>query len=526
TTMPEDGQAPNEAPGTPVDGTPVQAPPAPEAEPEVVSISVEAQPASPPPSPAPARRSPLAPILANRKLLAVGVVAIVVLAGTFAVLNMDDDDDDDGGSPYIPPDSNVTMPLVLGEPVMLKRAYFDPLGFQDIPDGVIGYEPSLAVDSNGNMFYTAHKDLEWETSWDYLASWWFISDDGGQTWRDPSDMLWNTVGKTVWAGDEGDIAIDANDWIYYVDTILVDNNFHVFSNGGDTYEYSKEHGTTQLDDRPWLTAQGDRILHYLGNNGVSMNGAREIYYRSEDGGLTWTTGEPMVGGWATIDAERFGEHVYIAQVYSDGSEQNIIMYASDDMGYTWSGPNEVGPMVNNGVGEGMPTVFHGNNGTVFVTWQDSPQGGNASATLYLARSDDYGMTFEHWNISMPEGAVYLYPTVNVCQYGEYHERNRLGISFYGTTDVPVTADSVWYLYAAVAEDPRNGSQFYFQRIDPEPLVTTDDLHALHDFFEIVIAPDGSLNIAYQRNIGSHPIEAGEEQRYLMFVRAEVVDEGS
>jgi len=51
--------------------------------------------------------------------------------------------------------------------------------------------------------------------------------------------------------------------------------------------------------------------------------------------------------------------------------------------------------------------------------------------------------------------------------------------------------------------------------------TGDDLHALHDFFEIVIAPDGSINIAYQINVGEHPYEAGEEQRYLMFVRGDV-----
>ena len=403
-------------------------------------------------------------------------------------------------------------------------------GTQTHPEGTIGYEPSLAVDSSGAMFYTAHKDLTWQESWDYLTSWWFISTDNGNTWRNPNDLRWNAPvvgGKYIWAGDEGDIAVDGQGRIYFVDTTLVDNNFHVFSNRGDSYEFSKSQGSTLLDDRPWLTAQGNGILHYLGNNGVAVThpvtgeSARVWYYKSTDGGLTWTIGIPMEGGWATIDCERFGDHVYVAQVYSDGGEQNIIMYVSDDRGESWSDRVHVGPMERNGVREGMPTVFHGSNGTVYVIWQDSPQAGDAPATLYLARSEDYGQSFEYWNISLPEGAIYLYPTVNVCQYGEYHERNRLGISFYGTTDIPVGPESEWYLYAAVAEDPENGTQFDFQIADPQILYTGNDLHALHDFFEIVIAPDGSINIGYQRNIGEHPYENGEEQRYLMFIRGEV-----
>jgi len=515
------------------EGEPVPEVPAEEAEAVIdVSAPVEEAPVGEPASPPPGTpASIINRLMTDKKLATLFIVAIVILAGVFAATSGVFDEDGGGSSSGTQPGGgNVSLPLAPLEPVMLERALYDPL--QDIPEGVIGYEPSLAIDSNGNMFYTAHKDLAWETSWDYGASWWFISDDEGQTWRDPSDPLWNAPiagGKYYWAGDEGDIAVDAEDVIYYVDTTLVDNNFHVFSGGGDSYHFpSKTQGSMWLDDRPWLTAAGDGIIHYLGNNGVSVNGARVWYYRSEDGGDTWTIpGVPMVGGWATIDAERFGEHVYVTQVFSDGGEQKIIMYTSDDMGYNWNGPIDVGPMERNGVGEGMPTVFHGSNGVVFVIWQDSPQGSDGPATMYLSRSDDYGMSFEYWNISLSEDAIYLYPTVNVCQYGEYHERNRVGLSFYGTTDVPVTVDSTWYLYAAVAEDPLVDHEFDFQIIDPEPLVTTDDLHALHDFYEIVIAPDGSLNIAYQRHIGVHPNpeEMGEEeQRYLMFVRAEVIED--
>ena len=38
----------------------------------------------------------------------------------------------------------------------------------------------------------------------------------------------------------------------------------------------------------------------------------------------------------------------------------------------------------------------------------------------------------------------------------------------------------------------------------------------------MISEDGSwIGIAYQQNIGEHPFEANEEQRYIKFVRGEL-----
>jgi hypothetical protein len=52
---------------------------------------------------------------------------------------------------------------------------------------------------------------------------------------------------------------------------------------------------------------------------------------------------------------------------------------------------------------------------------------------------------------------------------------------------------------------------------------TSDVHALHDFFETVLSPDGTwLGIAYQQNVGEHPFEENEEQRYIKFVRANLM----
>jgi hypothetical protein len=41
----------------------------------------------------------------------------------------------------------------------------------------------------------------------------------------------------------------------------------------------------------------------------------------------------------------------------------------------------------------------------------------------------------------------------------------------------------------------------FSKASEEPLYQGSDLHALHDFFEIAISPDGALNIAFQHYDG-------------------------
>ena len=154
-----------------------------------------------------------------------------------------------------------------------------------------------------------------------------------------------------------------------------------------------------------------------------------------------------------------------------------------------------------------------------------PQGGRASGTLYLSRSDDYGVTWEYWDVT-PREAVFLYPTIYLGA------ENRLGFAYYANegngTHGEHTAGDQWYLYGAIADNLQKNETLEFLKADPQVLHTSseaeaaaDDLHPLHDFFEVVVAPDGSLNIAYQYNIGDHPWEADEEQRYLMFIRGEL-----
>ncbi len=491
------------------------------------------------------------------------VVTLLLLAG-FNAGWFDSEDDE-------PPIDE--PPVVAGirwhEPVWLPRmsGCVDQGNGQDFPEYAIGYEPSIAADPDGNLYYTAHKDLRWSspdggianwmdgrphlfpdlpcvqgyhTTWDYYASWFFVSNDGGETWGPPAD--WGVFNEGMqYVGDEGDIGVDGNGRVFFVDTTLEDNWLHYWEDGGHTHINSQRLQSTAADDRPWLTAQGDGIVHYLGNNGVALQApplspgtsgnGRYWYYRGTTTGdyVTFDLGRGLEGGWAHITAEENGDHVYIAQEVNNGGSGGIKVWVSDDTGISWNDPVWIGPM-NGTHPEGYPWMGVGENGTVFVAWQESVEGGRAPGVLYIARSDEHGAegSWEYWDISAghphEEGGVYLYPNLEVGP------DNLVAYTYYGNIGAHTVGDE-WYLYAAALLDPKPGEIFNFTIVDPHPLHTStqqevdiDDLHPLHDLYEVVISPDLSINIAYQYNIGDHHFEENEEQRYLMFLSGDWVGE--
>ena len=470
------------------------------------------------------------------------IVILLVLATQWGSLNPWDDDDGEPG-----PGNPSLVDIAWNEPVWLPRESncIDTGNGQDIPESAIGYEPSLAVDSQGNLYYTAHKDLRWcgplggplgggpgpfactqglDTSWDYYASWFYASQDGGETWAPPDWGYIADEGKWAFPGDEGDIGIDSTDTIYFVDTTLEDNWLHVWQDGGDEYIRGQRQSSLALDDRPWLTAQGDGIVHYLGNSGTGLPGphgavGRYWYYRSDNGGITFIEEKELPGGWAHIDAERDGDHVFIIQEDADAPQGGIKMWISEDTGNTWNDAIPLGPRERNPP-EGFPWVSVGPDGMVAGSWAGVA---NDTWEIHIALSLDLGETWDSWTVTPFKGA-FMYPTVYVGP------NNTLAMAFYGLPwdNGTMEEGDEWHLYAGMVQYPELGQNFDFSIADPTPLhtvksweVPNQDFHALHDFFEIAISPvDLSLNIAYQYNIGEHPFENQEEQRYLMFVKGD------
>ena len=489
----------------------------------------------------------------------------------------------------------MTEPLLPGDPVELT--FDEPIYMPrheeciDMENGQdaeyagygVGYEPSLSIDSKGNMQITAHKDLRWGgegtpfgpvlggptdtwyacedgamTSWDYWASWFWVSTDNGTTWGHgdsfeptPGNLANSAIGSVTGGGseclgDEGDIAVDGNDVIYYLDTTLEDNWWHLFTEGGESYEMGsvcRRMNTMAADDRPWVAAQGDGIIHYLGNSGASPpectgESGRYWYYHSENSGDTFSQCYAMPGGWSTISSQKNGPYVYVAQEDADSGSGSVQIRISDDYGRgtgpgpgdgSWAAPKELGPR-NGNCPEGYPVVNNNEAGTVVVVWADCPSGDLGAWDMRMAISYDNGTEWEEsWSIAPDwgdSGGITMYPFVSIS------ENNMVSMSWYGLEygEDGYTEGDKWYLMAGAIYEPHSGDEFEWVIADPTPLhiVTpyeqaNGDVHALHDFFETVHSPDGDwIGIAYQQNIGLHPFEENEEQRYIKFVRASVV----
>ena len=477
--------------------------------------------------------------------------------------------------------------ITFGEPIYMPRheECIDLNNGQDAEYAGygVGYEPSLSIDSMGNMQITAHKDLRWGgegtpfgpilggptdtwyaceegamTSWDYWASWFWVTTDNGTTWDHadqfeptPGNLANSAIGSLTGGaseclGDEGDIAVDDQDVVYYLDTTLEDNWWHRFTEGGDSYEMGsvcQRMNTMAADDRPWVAAQGDGIIHYLGNSGVSPpectgDSGRYWYYHSEDGGDSFSQCYSMPGGWSTISSEREGPYVYVAQEDADTGSGTVQIRISNEYGRgtgpgpsdgTWEVPKDLGPR-NGNCPEGYPVVNNNEAGTVAVVWADCPFGDLGAWDMLMAISYDHGETWEEsWSIAPDwgeSGGITMYPFVSIS------ENNLVSVSWYGLEygDDGYTVGDEWYLMVGAIYQPHTGDQFEWVKGDETPLHIVNeyeeingDVHALHDFFETVHGPDADwIGIAYQQNVGLHPFEENEEQRYIKFVRAEVV----
>jgi hypothetical protein len=245
----------------------------------------------------------------------------------------------------------------------------------------------------------------------------------------------------------------------------------------------------------------------------------------------------MPGGWSTISSQKAGPYVFVAQENADSDSGTVQIRVSDDYGSgtgpgpsdgSWAAPFDVGPREGN-CPEGYPVVNNNEGGMVVVAWADCPNGNTGAWELRIAVSYDNGTNWSSWNATAFDRGINMYPFVSIT------EEQVVSVAFYGldydqnNSEDGYTAGKEWFLYAGALQQPMEGDVWDFRIVDPTPLHTVTafeesngDTHALHDFFETVMSPDGTwMGIAYQENIGLHPFEENEEQRYIKFIRGDI-----
>ena len=236
-----------------------------------------------------------------------------------------------------------------------------------------GYEPAVYVDHYGNVFATAHKE-NWQLAiapdlnsptFTRSMSWAWVSSDSGRSFQDIPGLTALSFEQHDF-GDEGDLALDDANHLYFVDTNVADVTFTRWSVTGFGQMSLDLHrpflpAAQTVDDRPWVTAHGNGHVFYFGNqgdkvtyplgqgSGSGFGPGRYTVYQSYDGGQTF---DPLGytlkdSGWCRPAADHAAgsPYVYVFCTNDGGSDDfttdvnktgTLWAYVSSDDGHTFS----------------------------------------------------------------------------------------------------------------------------------------------------------------------------------------------
>lgn len=362
------------------------------------------------------------------------------------------------------------------------------------PPGNYGYEPSVSVDEYGTAYVTAHKAsvTNEETR---LQSWFWYSTDG-DTWYDvpsPAD-----VDNKAYAF-EGDIAIDDAGMVYFIDTYAGDNHIHRWKTmpSGPVYDLTKPvMGSTAVDDRPWLRSHGDGVLYYLGNNGTSVSDSdldegRIWFYRSTDGGLSWSLGDAIpTGNYCSLaESAADDQTVYVASPVGEKPDR-LDVFTSHDRGRTWerstAGSYEVTSSDPFPVWSATDAA-----GNAYHHWIDDDNTDAVPGTVNLSRPDgDDG--WETLDVTPFEG-TFSKPWVGAGSEGV------VALLFYGSAEVELGDSTKWYPYVLVTPDAtKTKPKWDLVRLTDEPAGTTPT--APGHMSEVAVGPDDRIHVTFQREV--------------------------
>ena len=389
-----------------------------------------------------------------------------------------------------------------------------------------GYEPAVVVDDYGNIFVTAHKE-NWQLALTAdvssptatrSMSWMWASYDNGVTFGDPPGWTALSLEQHEF-GDEGDLALDDAGHLYFVDTNVTDDTitrWATTSRGKVWFEFNSPLIPTlqAVDDRPWVTAHGDGIVFYFGNEGDKVTyplgqgtgsgfgPGRYTVYPSYDGGQTFDSFGYTLNdsGWCRPAADhRPGSKYVYAFCTNDGGSDDVLTdvnpvgtlwsYVSADDGHTFS-RYQAGQYQALDSTTSWPTVVVAPDGSVWAVYvdataldaNDNPVGNR----MRLFHSTDHGATWSEQDITAKPGR-YQYGWLAISRDGK-----KLGLGIYYKPDAP----SPWRVYGAIWKP---GQVPTLTSLDENnPVTAPGTATAPGDLMSSSFGPDGKLSVVWTR----------------------------
>ncbi len=402
------------------------------------------------------------------------------------------------------------------------------------PPNGFGYEPSFVADHFGNLFGTAHKE-NWQLvlgpdpdspTFTRSMSWDWISTDKGASWQDIPGLTALSVEQHEF-GDEGDMALDDADHLYFVDTNVLDDTFvrwKVNGLGKVTLEATRPliPAGQFVDDRPWVTAhgdghvfyfgnQGDKVTYPLGNQGQGCGPGRYTVYPSTDGGDTFNPLGCTLpdSGWCRPASDhRSGQHLVYAVCGNDGGSDDVFSainpkgtlyaYVSADDAQNWN-RYVVGTYQALDSTFGWPSTVVARDGTVWSVYVDAGHlecfdilgvlsGCDPDSNrIMLYQSTDQGKTWKSKDIT-PMPGRYRYAWLAVSPDG-----NKLGIGVYYRRD----NTKPWFVYGSIFNPWQKPP---LVSLDPNNPVADAAQEAPGDYMGSHFLPDGTLGVIWTRRV--------------------------
>jgi hypothetical protein len=369
------------------------------------------------------------------------------------------------------------------------------------PPGGHGYEPAAYTDHYGNIFATAHKE-NWQLAispdlnsptFTRSMSWAWASSDEGQSFADLPGLTVASAEQHD-LGDEGDMAVDDANHLYFVDTNVTDVTFTRWSIFGlgryalDTHRPLLP-ASEPVDDRPWVTAHGDGHVFYFGNEGDKTFGGRYTVYQSYDGGQTFNSIGTVLpdSGWCRPAADHAAPYSFV-YAFCGNDEGKLYAYVSSDDGHTFV-RHDMGTYNPADGTQSWPTGEVAPDGSLWVLYVDGKtdaNGDEVSNTLNLYHSTDHGKTWSHRDITPWKGR-YEYGWLSVSPDGK-----KLGIGVYYRPDNA----SDWYVYGAIFGTSAKPA---LVRLDPVAVQDKHCAEANGDLMGSAFNPDGTLDVVWTRN---------------------------